>query len=47
MFVDKLYNLKTESNFQVGGIWADGKTHNELKVIKDPETGMSTIVPKN
>ena len=44
LYVDKLYNIQTKSNFQVGGIYADGKTHNELKVLKDPESGYSTIV---
>lgn len=35
IFVDKLYNLKTKSNFIVSGIPADGTTHDELNILKD------------
>jgi hypothetical protein len=35
MFVDKLYNLKTENNFIIEGIAASGTTHEYLDVITD------------
>ena len=42
MFVDKLYNLKTDNSFIIEGIAASGITHNSLKVSKD-ESGFTNI----
>jgi hypothetical protein len=46
-YVDKLYNLKTNSNFIIEGIPADGKTHDELVIEKNPFTGHTQILNKN
>jgi len=43
IYVDKLYNLNTNSNFIIEGIPADGTTHNGLNVVKDEITGYATI----
>ena len=42
MFVDKLYNLKTNNNFIIEGIAASGTTHDSLNVTTD-EKGYSRI----
>ena len=42
MFVDKLYNLKTENNFIIEGIVASGTTHDYLNVSVD-ENGYNSI----
>lgn len=47
MYVDKLYNIRTDSNFIIEGIPADGTTHNELLIEKDPITGYTQILNKN
>lgn len=46
MFVDKLYNLKTEDNFIIEGIAASGTTHEYLNVITD-SNGYNKILGKN
>lgn len=43
IYVDKLYNLNTNSNFIVEGIPADGTTHDGLNVVKDEVTGYATV----
>ena len=45
MFVDKLYNLKTENNFIIEGIPASGTTHEYLDVITDSD-GYNKILNK-
>jgi len=45
MFVDKLYNLKTENNFIIEGIAASGTTHEYLDVITD-SNGYNKILGK-
>tara|TARA_B100000768_G_scaffold41689_1_gene40587 strand:- start:201 stop:1388 length:1188 start_codon:yes stop_codon:yes gene_type:complete len=45
MFVDKLYNLKTENNFIIEGISASGTTHEYLDVITD-SNGYNKILGK-
>lgn len=47
MYVDKLYNLKTNSNFIIEGIPADGTTHDNLVIEKNPITGYTNIINKN
>jgi hypothetical protein len=46
MYVENLYNLKTDSNFIVEGVPADGTANDEFEVEKDSTTGYSTIKNK-